>query len=187
MKVIVFFADGFEEVEALTLVDYLRRMDIQVDMVSITGDLEVRGAHDILVKADKSKKDLRDIDSYHGLVIPGGLPGATNLRDDSHVVNMVKSFNDKDKLIGAICAGPIVLDRAGILKDKNVTAYPGFEKELEGANYKVEAVVRDGNIITARGPYYAGYFAIEIVSYLLGEERAEELRGNILLNEGLQV
>ncbi len=187
MKVIVFLAEGFEEVEALTVVDYLRRMDIQVDMVSISGEIQVKGAHKIQVKADKIFSQLEDLESYDGLVIPGGLPGATNLRDHEDLIETVKSLNHKGKLIAAICAGPIVLDKAGVLSGRNVTCYPGIEDQLEGINYKVEPVVTDGNIITARGPYYAVHFAIEIVKYLLGEESAEELKGNILLNEGLQV
>lgn len=187
MKVLVFLAEGFEEVEALTVVDYLRRMDIQVHMISISNDRKVKGAHNIIVEADRLMEEIRDLESYNGIIIPGGLPGATNLRDDERLIEMVKDFHKQGKLIGAICAGPIVLARANIIEGKNLTAYPGFEKDLEGASYKVEPVVRDGNIITARGPYYAVYFAIEIVNYLLGPEKAEELKGNILLNEGLEI
>lgn len=185
MKVLVFLADGFEEVEALTVVDYLRRMDINVETISITGDTKVRGAHDIRVIADKTIDKLESIESYDGLIIPGGLPGASNLRDDERVVNAVKSAYTENKLVAAICAGPIVLERAGILIDKDVTSYPGFGKQLKGVNYRVEAVVVDKNIITSRGPHYAVDFAIEIVSYLLGEEKAEELKGHILYNEVL--
>lgn len=180
MKIIVFLADGFEEVEALTVVDYLRRVDIEVDMVSITENTEVVGAHNIRVIADKLMKDIKDIDSYDGLVIPGGLPGATNLRDNKNVIELVKDMNSKDGLIGAICAGPIVLERAGIIKDKDVTSYPGFEEELESSSYIKNSVVRDGNIITSRGPFFAVDFAIEIVSYLLDKKTAQELKDDIL-------
>ena len=180
MKILLFLADGFEEVEALTVVDYLRRMDITVETVSITEEERVKGAHDIVVLADTNLSKLKDISSYDGLVIPGGLPGATNLRDNSRVVEIVKEVYKNDKLTAAICAGPIVLERAGIIKDKKVTSYPGFEDQLEGANYIEEDVVRDGNIITARGPALAVDFAIEIVDYLLGRDKAVELKKDIL-------
>lgn len=180
MKIIVFLADGFEEVEALTVVDYLRRVDIEVDMVSITQKTEVVGAHSIKVLADKVIEDIKDLNDYHGLVIPGGLPGATNLRDNKDVIEIIKDMNGKDKLIGAICAGPIVLERAGIIKDKNVTSYPGFEDQLTSSSYIQESVVRDGNIITSRGPSLAVDFAIEIVTYLLDEKIAGKLKDDIL-------
>ena len=180
MKVLLFLADGFEEVEALTVVDYLRRMDIIVETVSITEEERVKGAHDIIVVADTNISKISDISSYDGLVIPGGLPGATNLRDNQRVIEIVKEVNKKDKLTAAICAGPIVLERAGIIKDKKVTSYPGFEDQLEGAYYIEENVVRDGSIITARGPALAVDFAIEIVDYLLGENKVVELKKDIL-------
>lgn len=179
MKILVFLADGFEEVEALTVVDYLRRMEIEVDMVSITGNTRVTGAHDITVFADKIIKQIDEI-KYAGLVIPGGMPGAKNLKDNERVVEIVKSMYEDDKLIAAICAGPIVLDKADIIRDKNITSYPGFEKELKGANYKNESLVVDDNIITARGPYYAVDFALEIVGYLLDEDKVDELKTDIL-------
>lgn len=180
MKIILLLAHGFEEVEALTVTDYLRRMDIVVDMVAISGEKEVKGAHDIRVLADKLIDEIDDIESYDGLVIPGGLPGATNLRDDSRVIEIIKKMGKNDKLLAAICAGPIVLERAGLIDGKKVTSYPGFEGELEGSIYEEKAVVRDGNIITARGPALAVDFAIEIVKYLLGDEKVQELKEDIL-------
>lgn len=180
MKVLVFLADGFEEVEGLTVVDYLRRMDIVVETVSITEEKNVKGAHDITVVADRNISKINDIGSYSGVVIPGGLPGSTNLRDNDRVIEIVKEVNAGGKLVGAICAGPIVLAKAGIIKGKNITSYPGFEKDLQDGNYKEDNVVRDGNIITARGPALAVDFAIEIVDYLLGKEKATELKEGIL-------
>ncbi|NLJ41505.1 MAG: DJ-1/PfpI family protein [Clostridiales bacterium] len=177
----VFLAQGFEEVEALTAVDYLRRMDIDAEMVSITDNKEVMGAHEIIVTADRTIEEIEDIDTYDGAVIPGGLPGATNLRDNPKVIEIVRKINENGKLVAAICAGPIVLDRAGIIKGKKVTSYPGFEDQLKGAVYEEQRVVTDGNIITARGPALAVYFAVEIVKYLLGEEKADELKRGILL------
>lgn len=182
MRIIVFLAQGFEEIEALTVVDYLRRVDVKVDMVSISDDLKVTGSHGISVLGDMTISDIEDTGQYQGLVIPGGLPGATNLRDNPFVIDLVKKFMSQKKLVAAICAGPIVLERAGVLKGKKVTSYPGFEGKLAGAIYREEKVVTDGNLITSRGPSLAVYFAIEIVKYLLGEDKAEELKDAILLN-----
>ncbi|MCF6464487.1 DJ-1 family glyoxalase III [Clostridium sp. Cult2] len=181
-KVLLLLAEGFEEVEALTTVDYLRRMDIIVDICSITEETKVKGAHRIVVEADKVLKEIDSIKNYDGMVIPGGLPGATNLRDDGRVIDMVKEFNDGGKLVAAICAGPIVLERAGIIKGKKVTSYPGFEGDLKESEYKDDLVVQDNNIITARGPAVAVYFALKIVENLVGKEKKEELKKDILLD-----
>lgn len=179
MKIMVFLADGFEEVEALTVVDYLRRCNIVVDTVSIA-DEKVRGAHEIVVLANKNIKELDELNFYHGVVIPGGMPGASNLRDDNRVIDIIKEMNSNNKLVAAICAGPIVLERAGVIKGKNVTSYPGFGEVLKDSNYKEEYVVKDENTITSRGPALAVDFAIEIVRYLLGDEKAEQLKKSIL-------
>lgn len=181
-KVLLLLAKGFEEVEALTTVDYLRRMDIIVDTCSITEEIKVEGAHRIVVEADKVLGKIDSIKNYDGLVIPGGLPGATNLRDDGRVIDMVKEFNDGGKLVAAICAGPIVLERAGIIKGKKVTSYPGFEGDLKESEYSDDLVVQDGNIITARGPAVAVYFALKIVENLVGEGKKEGLKEDILLD-----
>lgn len=179
MKIIVFLAEGFEEVEALTVVDYLRRLDIEVDMVSISKEKMVQGAHGIEVKVDKLIDDL-DLESYKGAIIPGGLPGATNLQKSKEVVEIVKNFYKGDKLLGAICAGPIVLDQAGILKNKNFTCYPGFQDNIKDGNYIDKNTVRVGNIITGKGPALAVDFALEIVDYLLGQEKKDQLKKDIL-------
>lgn len=179
-RVIVFLANGFEEVEALTVVDYLRRVDIQVDTVSITDEKRVKGAHDIEVIADKTIEELVHLEDYTTVVIPGGMPGASNLRDDERVTSIVKEIYEKQKLVAAICAGPIVLQKVGILDDKLVTSFPGFEDQLTGTVYTGKNVERDGNIITASGPYFAVDFAIEIVDYLLGMQKADELKESIL-------
>ena len=180
MKVLVFLAEGFEEVEALTVVDYLRRTDIKVDTVSITEDKLVKGAHDIIVTADKLLSDVKHPQIYNGLIIPGGMPGATNLKDNSNVIKLVKKFDKENKLVAAICAGPIVLQEAGIISGKRVTSYPGFEDQLEGCNYCKDKVTRDGNIITARGPAIAVDFVMKIIEYLLGKGKINALKESIL-------
>lgn len=183
MKIILFLADGFEEVEALTVVDYLRRMEIEVDMVSISDDRKVKGAHDIEVLSDKILADIGDIESYDGLVIPGGMPGASNLRNNDRIIEIVRTMNQEEKLVAAICAGPIVFERANIIENKKITSYPGFEDDLKDGEYINQAVVLDGNMITARGPAYAVDFAIEIVRYLLNDSKADELKKDILYKE----
>lgn len=178
MKLAVFLAKGFEEIEALTVVDYLRRLDVDVHMISISDKELVKGAHDIWVTADMMISQI-DINNYDGVVIPGGLPGATNLRDNKTVISKVKKMYDKGGLVASICAGPIVLEEAGIIKGKNITAYPGFEDELSG-EYKDQNVVVDGNIITSQGPAIAVEFALTIAAYLLGEEKRKSLEEDIL-------
>ena len=180
MKILVLLAEGFEEIEALTVVDYLRRLDITVETVAMTDDNKVVGAHDIIILSDSLFDQLEDLESYNGLVLPGGLPGATNLRDDERVINLVQDFQKREKLVGAICAGPIVLEEAGVIEGKNITSYPGFEEQLSSGNYKEDKVVRDGNIITGRGPALAMDFTIEIARYLLGDQAAEDLKEDIL-------
>lgn len=179
MKVMVFLAEGFEEVEALTVVDYLRRMDIEVDMVSISGDKKVEGAHGIEVVGNKFINDV-NLDEYDGVVMPGGLPGATNLAENDQVIDIVKDFHSEEKLMAAICAGPVVLQKAGIIDGKDFTCFPGFESNISDGNYIEKNTVRDGNIITGKGPALAINFALEIVDYLLGEEKKNDLKKDIL-------
>ncbi|NLY20413.1 MAG: DJ-1 family protein [Tissierellia bacterium] len=181
-RIIVFLADGFEEIEALTQVDFLRRVDdIEVDMVTINGDLITTGAHGIKILADKMIDDI-DISDYTGLVLPGGWPGADNLRNNKKVVEIVRKFYEEDKLVAAICAAPIVLAKAEIIDGKNITSYPGFEDDLKSGKYSMDSVVVDGNIITARGPAMAGLLAYKIVEYLKGKEISDVLKADTLQN-----
>ena len=177
MKVAVLLANGFETLEALTVVDILRRGEVECNTFSLEGN-EVTTSHNIKLKADKSIMD-EEINSYDFLVLPGGMPGSINLRDDERVIELVKKFNETNKWVCAICAGPIVLGKAGITEGKNVTCYPGFEEELGNCNYKNDMVVVDGNIITGRGPAAAIPFAFEILSKI-SEEKAEKIKKAML-------
>ena len=181
-KVVVFLAEGFEEVEAITQVDFLRRVGLEVDMVSITDDKSVVGAHNITVLADKSIDEI-DEDSYDMIVLPGGMPGSSNLRDSERVISIVKKYNESNKFIAAICAAPIVLAEAGASDGKFVTSYPGFENELASAKYLNDGIVVDKNIITGRGPAYAGDFAYKLVEVLKDEDIAEDLKKDTLYSE----
>lgn len=181
-KIAVFLADGYEEIEALTVVDVTRRAGMKCDIVSIEGEL-VRSAHDIYVKADKliNEEELKD---YDMIVFPGGLPGADNLAKDARVINLIKYFNENKKFIAAICASPaMVLSAAGIEENRYITAYPGedFETMLEKANYVEELVVVDENIITSRGPATTLLFAYKIVDVLGGN--SESLKEGMLWNK----
>lgn len=180
-RVCIFLANGFETIEALTPIDYLRRAggEKSAILVSTTGDLNVTSAQGVVVKADALIDEL-DAETLTAAIIPGGLPGATNLRDNEQVINLVKILYDDEKLIAAICAGPIVLEKAGILSGKNATSYPGFEEEMASAKYQNDRVVVDENIITARGPAIATDFALEIVKKIYGKKKFEEIKSDIL-------
>lgn len=180
-NIAVFLADGFEEIEALTVVDVTRRAGIACDIVSIEGEL-VRGAHNVYVKSDKLLNE-EEIKNYDMIVFPGGIPGAENLANDERVKRLVKYFNAEKKFIAAICASPaMVLSAAGIEEDRYITAYPGedFEAMLDKANYVEELVVVDENLITSRGPATTLLFAYKIVDVLGGN--SEGLKEGMLWN-----
>lgn len=168
MKVAIFLSNGFEEIEAITPMDVLRRASINCEYYSIDG-IEVEGAHGVIFKADRllEDDDLRDVDM---IVLPGGMPGAKNLAEDGRVQQIIKDFNEHNKFIAAICAAPaLVLGRSGVVDGKNVTCYPGMEGYLSKSTYCNEVVVRDNNIITSQGPATALPFAFELVKALKGE------------------
>ena len=181
-KIAVFLADGYEEIEALTVVDVTRRAGMKCDIVSIEDEV-VRSAHDDFVKADKLL-NVEEIKEYDMIVFPGGLPGAENLAKDERIIDLVKYFDEEKKFIAAICASPaMVLSAAEIEENRYITAYPGedFEEMLEKANYIEELVVVDGNIITSRGPATTLLFAYKIVDILGGD--SEALKEGMLWNK----
>lgn len=178
-KIGVFLADGMEEIEGLTVVDILRRAGVEVTTISISGKKEVAGSHNITVLADMFFENM-DFSELDGIVLPGGMPGTTNLRKHSGVNKVIKDYANAEKLVAAICAAPSVLGRAGLLKGKQATSYPGFEEQLIGASYCTDAVVRDGNIITSRGMGTAIPFALELTAYLQGCEKAGKIKESIL-------
>ncbi|WP_297417153.1 DJ-1 family glyoxalase III [Clostridium sp.] len=176
-KVCVLLATGFEEIEALSVSDIMRRADVPCDLISITGEKMVESSHGLVVQADKIFDENME---YDLVVIPGGIPGATNLRDDEKVIKFVKKQNKEGKLIGAICAGPIVLGRAGITEGINITSYPGYEDELPNCEYLEDAVVVDKNIITSRGPATAMTFAYKLLEVLGYQQKVEGISSGML-------
>ena len=172
--VYAFFADGFEEIEALTAVDTLRRAGLNVEIVSVTPDEIVVGAHDVSLLCDVNFENCDFFDAEL-LLLPGGMPGAATLDKHEGLRKLILSFAEKGKPIAAICAAPMVLGKLGLLKGKKATCYPGFEQYLEGAEWVGEHVVRDGNIITGMGPGAAMEFALAIVELLAGKEKVDEL------------
>jgi 4-methyl-5(b-hydroxyethyl)-thiazole monophosphate biosynthesis len=178
-KVYIFLADGFEEIEALTVVDILRRAGIEIAMVSITDSLQVTGAHHICVRADVlfAEADFEDADL---LVLPGGMPGTAHLMEHEGLDNLLKEFHKKNKNIAAICAAPSVLGSKGLLAGKRATCYPGFESKLTDSTVVNQDVVEDGNVITSRGMGTAIDFSLSIIKKLLSEDIAKKLADNIM-------
>lgn len=178
-KAVILLADGFEEIEALTVVDVLRRAGIECCMCSMD-KIMVSGSHKIEVKADMLFENA-DFSQYDILILPGGMPGAANLRDNLRVVELVRVFHDEKKIIAAICAAPIVLERAGIIKGCCITSHPTVESQLCGCTYRDEIVAEDNNIITSRGPATSIYFALRIVEKLGLSDKAAELKKGMML------
>ena len=174
-RYILILTDTFEEVEALTQVDYLRRADIKVDMISITGKLQVTSNRGITVLADDLIENI-SLKEYAGIIIPGGLPAAFDIRDDKRVLDIIKKFDEDHKLISAICAGPSVLAKAGVLSGRNAVIYPGMEEELLDANIKEDAICSDNNIITARGAGLAGELAYTLIRTIKGKVQEKQVR-----------
>jgi 4-methyl-5(b-hydroxyethyl)-thiazole monophosphate biosynthesis len=177
--VYIYLADGFEEVEALTIVDVLRRAGVTVRLVSIMNELTVTGAHDVAVVADTLFEDA-DCEHCEMLILPGGGPGSQRLLSHAGLKKALTDFAAKDKPVAAICAAPMVLARAGLLNGKKAVIYDGMEAGLAGAVYVKENVVQDGNIITSRGPGTAMAFALKLAELLAGQERADKVRSGLL-------
>ena len=175
MKTIfVFLADGFEEIEAITPIDVLRRAGLNVQTVSVMDKQTVSGAHGIPMVADKMFADIHFEDAEM-LLLPGGLPGATNLDAHQGLSNMIMAFASEEKPLSAICAAPSVLGVNGLLRGKQATCYPGFEDKLLDAQVTKEGVVTDGKIITSKGMGTAIDFAAAIIAVLCGEETAQNV------------
>ncbi len=181
-KVCVFLADGFEEIEGLTVVDILRRAGIETETVSVMGRKEIVGAHGIKVEVDTVFEEA-EADKADMLALPGGMPGTLNLKACDGLTELLKSFDRDRKYIAAICAAPWILAELGILKGRKACSYPSFEEKLDGAAVVREPVVTDGHITTGRGMGTAVPFALRLTALLAGETKVEEIRESIVYGE----
>jgi 4-methyl-5(b-hydroxyethyl)-thiazole monophosphate biosynthesis len=175
--IIIMLADGFEEIEAITVIDLLRRADISVTTVALKKQ-EVSGGHGIVVQAETTIKHLPS--SYDGIVLPGGAAGTKTLADSPMVIELVRDAFNRGLLCAAICAAPSVFGKAGILHNIRATCYPGFEDQLAGARYIEAAVVRDKNVVTSRGVGTAIAFALEIITMITDEGASDRVGAQIL-------
>ena len=177
----VLLADGFEEIEAVVVIDVLRRAGVDVTVVGVLRSGLVTGSHSIAVAVDNALDDVV-ARRFDAVVLPGGLPGATALRDSERVRAFVVGQRDRGALVAAICAGPIALGRFGLLQGRDATCYPGFEAELTGARVHVDrAVVVDGSVVTSRGVGTAPSFALALVELLVGVDAARSHAAKMLI------
>jgi len=186
--VLVPLAEGFEEIEAATIVDVLRRGGVEVTTASL-GDRTVKGAHALPFVADATLDAvLAEKPRFDAVVLPGGMPGAANLRDDPRVLRALAQVVERGGTAAAICAAPIALEAAGLLAGRKATAYPGFRERLTSAALRSDApVVVDGPVVTSAGPGTALEFALALVERLVSHEKAEELRGGMLVAPNIRV
>jgi 4-methyl-5(b-hydroxyethyl)-thiazole monophosphate biosynthesis len=188
-KAIVLLAEGFEEVEALTPVDYLRRAGIEVTVAAVGRDRIVRGARGVPVTADALLGDLvkkggasRGEAFWDAVILPGGMPGASNLAASGETAALLKEVSAAGRVVAAICAAPaVVLAPLGLLAGRNFTCYPGMEKQVSGAKWSGDRVVCDGNIITSRGAGTAGEFAVALIDRLLSPAEGKKVAESVLL------
>lgn len=174
----MFFADGFEEVEAIAALDVIRRAGIEIKSVGI-GSETVTGSHGISVVCDITEDKIIDFNNVDGVILPGGMPGTTNLYANDTVIKAVEYCAENGFLLAAICAAPLILGRKNLLDGKEATCFPGFEDELKGAKISSNYVCTSGNVITARGMGSAVNFGVEIVSYFKGQDFAAELKSSL--------
>lgn len=181
-KVALFIENGSEELEFIAPLDIMRRANLEVDLISANNEDFITSSHNVKIIADKKINEVNNILDYDAIVIPGGMPGSTLLRDNKKIIEFYQTMYNSGKLVAAICAAPIVLSAAGITDDKEVTSYPGFDKEINYKNYNSDkAVVIDKNVITAQGPAVAILFGYEIVNYLLQDNTAENVKQAMLV------
>ncbi len=179
-QIAVHLAEGFEEIEAVSIIDVLRRAGFEVITVSVSGDLKVTGSHQIPVISDQLFEEV-NYDLVDMIVLPGGMPGSKNLNNHTGLKNQIEKFNRKGKPLGAICAAPLVFGELGILNGKVATCYPGFENYLHGAEITGAATETSGNIVTGKGAGVAINFALKIVEMLKGIELANDLAKKMII------
>lgn len=173
-KIAIFLAEGYEEIEALTVADICRRCGLETELVSITEERQVKGSHNITVEADLCFSQA-DFAAYDMLVLPGGMPGTRNLEAQEELMAQVDAFYQAGKYIAAICAAPSIFGHRGILKGRRACSYPGFESHLEGAEVTAGPVEISDHVITSRGMGTAIDFALNIAGVFCGREKAAQM------------
>lgn len=173
----VMLAEGFEEIEALAVVDVLRRAALPTKTVAVGDKPLVTGAHGIPVTADTVSAAIGNCDDLDAVVLPGGMPGTLHLEQSDFVQRTLDFAAAGGKVIAAICAAPSILGHKGLLKGKRAASYPDFEKDLTGAEVVREAAVWDGNILTSRGPGTAIDFSLALAAHFVGAEQADQIKG----------
>ena len=181
-SIAIFFATGYEEIEALTVVNICRRLGLTIDMVSVTEENIVAGSHGIGVKMDKTFSQA-DFEAYDMLVLPGGMPGTRNLEACEPLMEQLDAFYEKGKYIGAICAAPSIFGHRGFLKGRKACSYPTSESQLEGAQVTAGPVEIDGNVVTSRGMGTAIDFGLAVAELFVGKEKVAELAKGIVYNK----
>lgn len=174
----MFFADGFEEVEAVAALDVVRRAGIEIKSVGV-GNKTVKGSHGIEIICDIADSEVTPDKELSGIILPGGMPGTTNLLSSKKVNEFIDFCSENNLLLAAICAAPMILGRKGLLNERNAVCFPGFEDELAGAEISEEFVCTDGNIITAKGMGSAINFGLAITSYFKGTAAADSLKATL--------
>lgn len=179
MSILIPLANGLEEIEAVTIIDVLRRAKLDVTTVAIGESKKVRGAHNIFLAADALWDDI-DPDDFEAIVLPGGGEGTKNLAEDDRILDTLRSFNEEGKIVAAICAAPTVLAEAGILKNRHATCYPSCAGMLGDAYDAAAPVIADNNIITSQGPGTAMLFSLALVHHLADEGTAQQVAAGML-------
>ena len=178
-RVLVPLAPGFEEIEAITVIDVLRRAGAEVVVAGTQAGI-IKGAHGLQVTPDRELSGVKQ-DPFDMIVLPGGGEGVENLRKDPRVLALVKEFISKEKPVAAICAAPSILSEAGLLRGRQATSYPSYKEAVAaGSVYSEERVVTDGKLVTSRGPGTAMEFALKLVEMLEGKEKVSELKAAML-------
>lgn len=174
----IFLADGFEEVEAIATLDVIRRAGIEIKSVGIGNDV-ITGSHGMKFICDVTESEISADNNLQGIILPGGMPGTTNLMNSAVVNKFIDYCSENALFICAICAAPMILGRKGILNGRKAICFPGFEDELSGAEISEDFVCRDGNVITAKGMGSAVNFGLEIVAAIKGRDAADKLKSTL--------
>lgn len=177
-RALIILADGFEEIEAITPIDLMRRAEIEVTIAGL-GKKEITGAHGITIPCDTTVAEIH-LQPFHAVILPGGNPGTTNLLNSDQVLEIVRSNFRENSLTAAICAAPQILDKTGVLNGKSFTCYPGVETNITHGTFKNDPVIVDGNCITARSAGNSVQFGLEIITALVGKSVSDQVKEKIV-------